>query len=155
MEKDPSPKVLFVNSARGLKLSDRERPVSKSPFVCRQCSGTETVRRRRTCLRKSSCLHYAGTEPIKKEYMSRESPSVRRRYSGTETVRMKYPSPTVILLVEAGARGLKPSEGDDFSPKALPFENGTQRLKLLYGERPVAESPSVCKQYAETETVRR
>ena len=68
---------------------------------------------------------------------------------------MKYPSPRVILVVEAGTRGLKPSEGNDFSPKVLPCENGTQRLKLLDGESPVSESPSVCKQYAETETVRR
>ena len=51
-------------------------------------------------------------------------------------------------MVEAGARRLKPSEGDDFSPKVLPFEDGTQRLKLLDGESPVSESPSVCKQYA-------
>ena len=52
------------------------------------------------------------------------------------------------MVVEAGTRGLKPPEGDDFSPKVLPFENGTQRLKLLDGERPVSESP-VCKQYAD------
>ena len=72
MEKDMFPKVLWLAGgikglklsngegpisespvcvcAPGLKLSDRERPVSKSPSVCRQWSGTKTVRSRKACV---------------------------------------------------------------------------------------------------------